>query len=83
VHIVTLRTGPSYREWIDVIEHSKLASFEELRAMAERIESSDVSPLTEGQRADLLERLGDLQVAASQRQGLTDKHDLRSGPAMS
>ena len=51
--------------------------------MAERIESSEISPLTEGQRADLLERLGDLQVAAAQRQGFTDTHALKSGPAMS
>jgi hypothetical protein len=80
---MALRTGPSYREWIDVIAHSRLASFGELKAMAERIASSDVSPLTEGQRADLLERLGDLQVAAAQRHGFTDSHDLKSGPAMS
>lgn len=80
---MALRTGPSYREWIDVIEHSKLASFDELKAMADRIESSDISPLTEGQRADLLQRLGDLQVAAARRSGFTDKHDLKSGPALS
>lgn len=80
---MALRTGPSYREWIDVIEHGKLASFAELKAIAERIESSEISPLTEGQRAELLARLGDLQVRAARRHGFRDKHDLKSGPALS
>ncbi len=78
------RTGPSYREWLDVIEHNKLTSFVELKALAQRIERSDISPLTGGQRANLLRRLGELQVTAAKSvRGVHGKHDLRSGPATS
>lgn len=60
--------GPSYREWLEVIAQHQHASFSELQKLSRRIESSkDFAHLTPGQRAELLRRLGDLQVAAAQR----------------
>lgn len=78
------RTGPTYQEWVDVLAHSKTASYDELHAIAERISDSKITPMTTGQRVDLLRRLGDLQVAALKRvKAIKDHHDLRTGPAMS
>ena len=57
--------GPTYREWLEVINHRAHHSFEDLKAIAERIEDTECSRLTSAQRADLLERLGDLQIAAA------------------
>lgn len=78
------RTGPSYQEWIEVLDHSKLASYDELHAIATRINDSKITPMTEGQRAQLLRRIGDLQVSALKRKNpVGSRHDLRTGPAMS
>lgn len=60
--------GPSYREWCDVLEHTSNHSFDALKAISERIEEKEVSRLSAAQRADLLQRLGDLQIAAAQRE---------------
>jgi hypothetical protein len=65
---MTTNPGPSYHEWLDILAHSKHASFSELQKLSRRIENSkDFAHLTPGQRADLLRRLGDLQVAAANR----------------
>ncbi len=78
------RTGPSYQEWVEVLDHSKLASYDELHAIAKRISDSKVTPMTGGQRARLLRRIGDLQVTALKRaHPVGSHHDLRTGPAMS
>ena len=57
--------GPTYQEWLEVINHRAHHSFEDLKAIAERIEDTECTRLTEAQRADLLHRLGDLQIAAA------------------
>lgn len=65
---MTINPGPSYSEWLNVLSHAKTASFDELQRIAQRIaESTETSHLTEGQRAELLGKLGDLQVAAAHR----------------
>lgn len=80
-----VRSGPSYREWLDVLEHAKNATYDELHAIAERIDAEGHdSRLTQGQRAELLRKLGDLQIAAAQREEIFHgDHSLRTGPAMS
>ena len=60
---MTHHIGPTYNEWLEVIHHSAHHSFEDLKAIAERIEDKACSRLTAAQRADLLNRLGDLQIA--------------------
>ncbi len=63
---MAFNSGPTYREWLEVINHRAHHSFSELKAIAERIEEErEFSRLTSAQRADLLERLGDLQIAAA------------------
>ena len=58
--------GPTYNEWLEVINHRAHHSFDDLKAIAERIEEEGThSRLTSAQRADLLRRLGDLQIAAA------------------
>ncbi|MDZ7703080.1 MAG: hypothetical protein U5L04_01180 [Trueperaceae bacterium] len=60
--------GPSYHEWCDVLAHTSNYSFDELKAISERIEEKEASRLSTAQRADLLQRLGDLQIAAARRE---------------
>ena len=60
---MALHFGPTYNEWLEVINHRAHHSFEDLKAIAERIEEEEFSRLTAAQRADLLHRLGDLQIA--------------------
>ena len=63
---MAFHSGPTYKEWLEVISHRAHHSFEDLKAIAERIEEErEFSRLTSAQRADLLERLGDLQIAAA------------------
>ena len=57
--------GPTYKEWLEVINHRAHHSFEDLQAIAERIEDTECTRLSQAQRADLLHRLGDLQIAAA------------------
>lgn len=63
---MTFNPGPTYQEWLDVISHSTTLGFEDLQAMAQRIEE-DPGQLTKGQRAELLRKLGDMQVAAAKK----------------
>ncbi len=59
--------GPTYREWLEFINHRAHGSFSDLKAISRRIEAEGKSSrLTSAQRADLLERLGDLQISAAQ-----------------
>ena len=62
---MAINRGPTYREWLEVINHNAHHSFEDLKAITERVEDRTCSRLTEAQRADLLHRLGDLQIAAA------------------
>jgi hypothetical protein len=60
--------GPTYREWLDVISHHANSDFKSLKDLSKQIESSkDFSRLSASQRARLLNKLGDLQIAAAQR----------------
>lgn len=63
---MALSSGPTYSEWLEFINHHAHRSFGDLKAIAERIEKDGKSSrLTSAQRADLLERLGDLQIDAA------------------
>lgn len=62
---MALHLGPTYNEWLEVINHKAHHSFEDLKAIAERIEDREGTRLTSAQHADLLHRLGDLQIAAA------------------
>ncbi len=65
---MTFDSGPTYSEWLEFISHRAHRSFDDLRAIAKRIEEEGKSSrLTSAQREDLLERLGDLQVDAANR----------------
>ena len=56
-------SGPTYNEWLEFINHRAHRSFDDLKAIAKRIEEEGKSSrLTSAQREDLLERLGDLQI---------------------
>lgn len=60
---MTFHSGPTYHEWLEFINHRAHRSFDDLRAIAKRIEEEgESSRLTTAQREDLLERLGDLQI---------------------
>ncbi len=56
--------GPNYREWLELIKNNAELDFDGLKAMAERIEREG-GRLSQGQRADLLSRLGTMQVRAA------------------
>lgn len=61
--------GPTYREWLNVINHNASSDFNSLKEIAKQIEScKDFSQLSESQRARLLRKLGDLQIAAAQKE---------------
>ncbi len=60
--------GPNYREWREVLAHTSNYSFNELKELTERIEEREGSRLSEAQRAELLQMLGDLQIAAVRRE---------------
>ena len=63
---MTFVSGPTYSEWLEFINHRAHRNFDDLRAIAKRIEEEGKSSrLTGAQRADLLERLGDLQIDAA------------------
>ena len=63
---MTFNSGPTYNEWPEFINHRAHRSFDDLRAIAGRIEGEGKSSrLTGAQREDLLERLGDLQIDAA------------------
>lgn len=65
---MTFNSGPTYSEWLEFINHRAHRTFNDLRAIAKRIEEEgDSSRLTSAQREDLLERLGDLQIDAANR----------------
>jgi hypothetical protein len=59
--------GPTYREWLEVINHHANSDFNSLKEISKQIEAcKDFSQLSEAQRARLLRKLGDLQIAAAQ-----------------
>jgi hypothetical protein len=60
--------GPTYREWLEVINHHANSDFNSLKEISKQIEAcKDFSQLSEAQRARLLRKLGDLQIAAAQK----------------
>ena len=65
---MAFHSGPTYSEWLEFINHRAHRSFDDLQAIARRIEEEGKdSRLTSAQREDLLERLGDLQIDAANR----------------
>lgn len=65
---MTHNTGPTYRDWLEVLAHTANYSYEELHSIAERIEDQSFSRLTQSQRVKLLSKLGDLQITAARRE---------------
>lgn len=72
--------GPNYHEWLQVIEHNADLDFEGLKAIGERIEQ-DEGRLSQAQRAELLRRLGDLQIQAANRDRVFAHRQPVTGPS--